>query len=261
MNVSWNTLSTYLKCPRMWKFMQDKVEYPQDSRNAILGIVIQKLFEEWYEGHHFWDKDVWLYENFDRVWYACQGEGKPTGGWAAYCRWEDKQQELACMLDAREQIAHLFNMIVKHRLLSNNAKSEHRFKADIGEGHGISGSIDFLIEKGDEIYLLDAKGTKYGLKYLDRRQLVYYKLGMVLEGGPRYLNAVTGWLIYRTERFEKIHVDEQELASMKQLCITSCKRMEAGDIGPKPGDSCKFCNWRRKCEITKRVGRNDNLFD
>lgn len=260
LTVSWNTLSTFLKCPRMWKFQDDRVEYPKDSRNAILGIVVQKLFEIWYNEKHYFEKDSWLYENFDRVWQECQGEGKATGGWGAYCPWEDKQQELACMEETRDQIAHMFNMVVKHKLLAKVAKSEYRFKADIEHGHRISGSIDFLIEKPDEILLLDAKGTKYGTKYLDRRQLVYYKLGMVLEGGDKYRDARTGWLIYRTEKFEEIHVDDAELLSLKTLCVQVCDRITNGDFTAKPGDSCKFCNWKRKCPVINKKGRNDELF-
>lgn len=258
--LSWNTLSTYLKCPLQFRFQKDKVEYPKDSRNAILGIVVQKLFELWINEGHFWDGSSWLYRNFDRVWAECQGEGKPTGGWGAWCPWEDKSQENKCMEDSREQIGNLFAMITEHKLLAKKMASEFRFKGALPTGDQVCGSIDFMLDKPTQKYVLDAKGTKYKTRYLDKRQLVYYKLGMVLEHGAEWQDAETAWLIYRNKLYERVLVSDADLDNMSDLCVQVCNDIRAEKFEPKLGESCRFCNWKGSCPAKNVGATNDSLF-
>lgn len=252
-HFSWNSLSKYLKCPRSYKFFIDKVESARDSRNAILGIVIQRLFEHWINDGYFWEKSQWLYTNFDAYW--------DTGCERNYCAWESKEQELKVKEDAREQIQHLFNMIVKHRLLAKKQKSEFRYCAKLNDDVEVGGSIDFLIEKPDVKYILDAKGTRYKNRYLEPKQLIYYKMGMIAAYGQEWMDAETAFLIYRAEMWEQVYSGQDKIEEMQELVIECARKVAAEHFECKPSkETCRFCDWQERCEYYNQPGRNDALF-
>lgn len=252
-HFSWNSLSKYLHCPRQYKFFIDKVESARDSRNAILGIVIQRLFEHWMNDGFFWEKSQWLYTNFDKFW----DEGCERN----HCAWENKDQELKTKEDAREQIQHMFNMIVKYRLLSKKMKSEFRFCAKLTDEVEIGGSIDFLIERPDAKFVLDAKGTRYKNKYLEPRQLIYYKLGMITQFGPEWQDAETAFLIYRNELWEQVYSGQDTIEEMRALVLDIARKVVSGQFECKPSKPvCRFCDWQDRCEYFNQPGRNDDLF-
>jgi CRISPR/Cas system-associated exonuclease Cas4 (RecB family) len=260
-SLSWNSLSAFLKCPLQLKFKIDKVEYPQDSRNAILGVVIQKLFELWINEEHFWDGPSWLHENAGRVWLLCQEGGKPTGGWASYCPWESMEQSHFVWEDCLLQIDNLFGMITEHQLLAKVQASEFKFNAKLPSGESIRGSIDFMLDGARGKYILDAKGTRYKNKYLDKRQLIFYKLGMVLEHGDAWREAETAWLIYRDKLYESVPVSDSDLKFMSDLCMSVYADIKAEKFDATPGDSCKFCDYKGTCPVLNTGRVNDKLFE
>jgi len=227
-------------CPlRYAGFKVAKIDTGSTSKhNAILGIVLQKLLEEYVNGGHLNARVgvEWLNANFNRVWLSClekdfvnwklgkenveylegelQGEDEDLEDYIQRSMSSNDTWYWDIYQETYELVPLFLHTMLKNNVCPTDLKSEFRYKAYIRDLRvWVYGSVDFYSRNEGLIY--DGKGTKHKTRFLDPQQLEWYKLGIENcrdEGYPR-INRMA-WLMIRDSAFNEVESGAVERRSL-----------------------------------------------
>lgn len=183
-----------------------------DKRNAIMGIVLQKVLEIFInEGHLIKGVGrVWLFENFDRIFLQCIKadrvawtdieDGESLDDYFERGKSNPDIDLNAVYKDTLSNLGNFAETIAENKLIARDLRSEVLIKAYIREARvWIYGGVDFVSLSKNLIF--DGKGTKHNTRYLDNDQLLWYRIGIRQMPEMNYTDCHrTGFLLIREKK-------------------------------------------------------------
>lgn len=222
-----------------------------NRKHAIMGQVIQKVWEETYE-RNLWERfatieklETFLLRVSDA--FLNQEYLRKNGPYDS--------DEYSEMIEVCRQGVSSYITTAKHYgIWGVRAKPELRMEADLGGGVIIGGRADFVFEPAEGGIILDGKNTKnpssvkndqlrwYALLYQHTYGVKPKKLGFVWYRYPfdeEKNQKGIKWVRY-TKKDEERLVEKAKRVHLK---------MHAGDFEPNPSEnSCSFCDYRSVCD-------------
>lgn len=219
--LSWSAFIQYENCGKQYNYQRvQKKEPPEpDSKhNAIIGSVVQRVYEDFYN-EEIWRKGPGtsdeLIKRTEKHYYDFLDEEYIDFN-DIKCRFSGPTEPLK---ECYEIVPKVLEGIKREQFLGPYAKSEIKFKERFGSDF-LFGYVDFIIRKQDgEVILLDGKSSKHREKYVDERQLYFYALLFYLR--YKKLPDKLGFFYYRFADQSDLAVDwiPVERAKVKRLKI------------------------------------------
>lgn len=249
---SYSSVKFFEKCPYAYKLHYvdrlKPIELPS-KYHAISGIVIQKVFENFYNdrwylkgvetSNHIHSKLPDIYNNTLSKNYVDWEQAPKTS------------EEL--FLEIKEQIAPSIKAIKENKLIGQKNQSEKRVKMFFHDNI-VQGSIDFVIQKDEELILLDGKDVKSEnkVKFLDSDQLFLYSV--LLANQIKQAPTKIGFLCWRLGRVEWVDFSIEQLKTFKEEFNNRVwairKAFKWNKFKPTPSaESCIFCPYKQQCEF------------
>ena len=257
--MDFSQLSLYKKCPLSykWKYIDRKV--PKEIPNyyyAFQGMVIQKLFELFYNESWYLKKDKCREYIFSRapdifaeVLKYC------TIDWHDRIAKKTKQQVYEAYL---EMIPIALATIKEHKLLGAYAKSEEKLQAFMDDKYTVlTAKMDFLIKNQNGINILDGKNTSNKSTYTkDPTQLYFYALVFYLRYNV-WPDKLAYWF-WRDGKVVYIDLDKDKVEALKVEIKDVLYKIFKKKFEPNPEyKSCLFCNYKEDCLYrTKKIAEN-----
>jgi len=290
MYISYSGFKLFSSCAyAFWHKYINKTEMdePEDKGGSLYGSVIGIIFEEFYNEELWRDpasvRDKLLRKVRPTVDKVIRDQTSPS--WDGKCgiiKWkgEGKGQNPRGMYadkeelidDVRKSIARGIDSIKFGRFLGPYARAEVKLD-QVVKGHKIAGRADFIIRRiapHKDLIILDGKGSKWGGKYVDPRQLYWYGMLYQLQHGR--LPDKLGFLYWRFTpprsidwvEFSQADTDQlledvlaaldsiEELsARIPDLDETDKMALAKGLFKPKANeDNCRFCEFATPSRCT-----------
>jgi hypothetical protein len=249
--LSYSGRKTYLGCPYKYELRyvrKDKVIF--DPRKAMLGNVIGKIFE-------------WFYER--RAW-ATSDPVQATTSWIDdACRviYEqehfDPQSDPAFVTLLRQDL-HRFvptgvEIIRAHELLTPQSVAELDLTVEYtSQKHDgltlkLGGRTDFRHLKSDKsVWLMDGKASKHREKYVDSEQLIWYAVQHYLKYHVAPTRLGFMFWCFPDDPIKWIAYDNQAMRASLDLTFAVAKKIRLKQFDPTPSGECHRCDYSSKCE-------------
>jgi CRISPR/Cas system-associated exonuclease Cas4 (RecB family) len=245
--ISYHSFTLLRQCRHRYylqKVALKEPSQPKDYRNAIYGIITQRLFEKFYVEEWFRAGQGAVQKLFDELPGVIreQLEANP-------CIWEHRSEVEVLERDCQAAIPIFIQTVKKERLIGESNEAEKEIFFNLTPMFTLSGRVDFLIKRKNLKVLLDGKGTKYGDKYLDRDQLVFYALIMFLQGLK--VADKHGFWFWRTGEILWQDITHDALENLLDRIKESLFFVQKGNFEATPSSkACKFCPYRGiDCEV------------
>lgn len=294
MYLSYSGFKNYESCPaNYWHTYINKTAPPEPDNgvNSLYGSIVGNVFESFY-ADRIWRHKDFLTRLVDLVEPSYRKAISSQRGSRVY-DWNDKRSNYpsldALLTDCRETIPSGVRMIKENSLLGPQAEAEMKLDSKFGP-HIVGGRADFVIRRippYNDTIILDGKGSRHGLKYVDGKPL---KKGKKVEGTQLkwyamlhkerigHLPDKLGYLLWKFyERDPEVFVgenalewvpfEESDISRLKHEVLTAMDRISASteslemasgkkrhhelreELFPaQAGDSCRFCSFVTLCE-------------
>jgi hypothetical protein len=247
MYVSYSGFKLFSSCAyAYWHQYVNKTELdePDDRSGSLYGSIIGIIFEDFYN-EEMWRDPSTVRENLsqkvrhttDKVirqetspsWRGAggvirwRGEGKDHNPKGMYSNKEELIE------DIRKSIPQGLKTIKFGRFLGPYARAEVRLD-QIVQGHKIGGRADFIIHRikpHNDIVIIDGKGSKWGGKYVDPRQLYWYGMLYQLQHGR--LPDKLGFLYWRfppPRSIDWVEFSEADTESLLEEVLSAIDKIE-----------------------------------
>lgn len=265
--MSWSAFKQYKRtCGKQYKYQRiDKKDPPKkDSRhNAIVGTVVQDVFEDFYNDElwrrkdntsqillertdkYFWEYLDNNYINFDDV----------------TCRYDSKTEPLK---ECLEIIPKTLEGIKREKFLGPYAKSEVNLKVRFGPKDFLVGYLDFVIRRAnDEVLIIDGKSSRHREKYVDEDQLYFYALMFYLR--YKTLPDKLGFLYYRfaddpEEAVDWLPVKKSKIKELKLEIEDAIYDIKQRKFPANPHYShCQWCQYEQICDERMAQKRDNRI--
>lgn len=267
MYLSYSGHKSYASCPKQyWHRYIDNTPAPAENGvNALYGSVVGVLFEWFYSRHLWMQKDVeehllsMVDETLDTTITKEQERGKVFNFAEKASNYKTKE---ALLSDIRATIPRGVQIIRQHRLLGADAAAEMKLDSWI-QGHRIGGRADFVmtrIKPHLDRIILDGKGSRHLMKYVDPWQLKWY----AMLWREKFITPPDklGFLLWRAEPADSIEwvpFTSRELDELRASVVQTAQKIEEGKAllasasqadAPKvvlqlfpaaPSSECRFC--------------------
>lgn len=244
--LSFSKYSTYLGCPRQYKYQVDRVTppAPESKYFALYGILIQKFFEDYT--NTLLPKNIVINENtvrnvLEKRWQELLKK--------EYVNWNDPWVRETPSQIFEEAFSDILENIATFDFWPNT-RSEVTYKINLrNSGDVLNGRIDFirtLPEGGVE--LLDGKSTKH-LDRVDPEQLLFYALMFFLR--HKQLPKRLGFLFYRYKIIKYIDFNKDILIAFKNklaLAKKAIKLDRAFEAKVLLSKRCQWCSYKLLCK-------------
>lgn len=260
--LSYSQLSQYKTCPKQYDYDRvSETEPPvRESRhNAIIGTVVQRVFEDFYNDE-IWRRESGVLEELqDRGDQYFQEflDNNYVNFDDVTCRFDGPSEVLS---EIREIIPKSIKGIQRETLIGPYAQSELEIKTSLGSDQLI-GYLDFVIRQAapsDEpggsgtLMILDGKTSRHREEYVEEDQLHFYALLFCL----RYhkLPDKMGFFYYRfaddpEQAIQWVPVEKEEVFRMKQEAKRVIGEVKSREFEARPKYShCQWCQWEEICE-------------
>lgn len=179
MYLSFSGHKAYQECPKQyWHRYVDKTQVPPDNCvNSLYGSTIGVLFEYFYRDELWRRADC--AEELERLVepvfkQVVRDQRNSIVDWADPKANYNRQEDL--LNDVRSSIPRALRTLREHRFVSEEAGAEVVLDSVFGQ-HKIGGRADFIVRryhpfKGKAV--LDGKGSKWGMKYVEPSQVLWY---------------------------------------------------------------------------------------
>ena len=233
---------------------------PEDKYNAVLGIVMARVFERFYNeelwrlkdkvhDHLLVGRDSVLQQEWDRVlkwnrvdwsverWVHAESRRRPVGPKEVFD-------------ECKEFIALSLKAISQHKLLGTYARAEVPLETRMGK-YILYGKVDLVLRRNDTgLTLLDGKSSKHREKYVHKDQLNFYALLYLLK-----FNKLPDRLMFHYYRFDgelatdEFPVDKLAIKRLRDEIVESLAAIERGEFDANPvAKHCQWCPYEEECE-------------
>lgn len=240
-NISYHTYAMLRLCRYRYQLSvvdKKKPAMPEDNRNAIFGHITQRLFEHFYVQEWFRLGKGATQKLYDEL-PATMREQLAKNP----CLWEHRSEIELLERDCQDAIPKFIKAVREYALIGEKNQSEVSLCYPISKEFNITGRADFLIHKGKDLILLDGKGTKYGDKYLDEDQLLYY--GVIFRQLKMRRPTRAGFWLWREANIKWIDFSEERLEELYTKIKEVLFFVQKRDFGANPSTkACKFCPYQ-----------------
>jgi hypothetical protein len=300
MFLSYSGWKLYDGCPRAYMYQyvtKPALPMPENKVNALFGTIVGKTFEIFFE------KTLWKrpgHEEFmltlgekllDRELNELVAAARNTAEeikadpeeWARNAiRWKGNGEgqdpkanyvsREALLDDIKTAIPRGIEIVRQHGLTGAAAYAELKLDAQIGD-HTYVGRADFVIaHENKERHILDGKGSRWGDKFLDETQLVWYS--MLWRERTKRLPDRVGFILWRKEpdkAMSWVSLSAAEVDGLRAHLLEVVETIETGRVRlslattpeakealgnewfpPHPGPThCKLCKYLQICPTGK----------
>ena len=257
---------TYTQCPRHYKFDADRTEptKPDNRYYAVRGIVMQKFFELYANGHYPKNQDMGFSQvkKFLKPFYDRELTYNHVDWRAPMCK-KDKEGLL-------EEICEIIvQNLERLDLYASGVRSEVKYVVTLKNGDELVGKLDFEKDYPDgEVAILDGKSTATLNKNIDVEQLLFYAWLYRAKHGK--LPGKLGFVYYQLVQLDWKTFDELDVIKAVRSVLASLEAARNDTIfAPKPcATACKYCPFMDKCpegqaskDSRKRGSRDAGLED
>lgn len=247
----------YKKCPQSykWKYIEDrKPKKPANYYYALPGIVIQKLFEHFYNDAWFLKKGACREFMYSKAPEIYEGTLKWLNvDWQSRIAKKTKHEVYQEFLD---MIGKNLDVIKEHKLLGQLAKSEYKIRTHLDKNKYIilTSKIDFLLKNHLGLQILDGKATSNKKNYLDDPTQLYFYAMMYYFKFKKYPDKIGYWF-WRTAEIKYVDLDLDKVEEIKEGIQKSLYDIYKKRFPAKPEyKTCLFCNYADEClERTKDI--------
>lgn len=254
-NFDFSRYNTYKKCPLFykWKYIDGRLpKTPPNMYYALPGIVIQKIFEYFYNNQWYlkraacrefmYNKAPEIYENTLKY---------------CYVNWNDpisKKTKHQVFEEILEMIGKNLDVIKEKKLLGSVSKSEFTIISHFDENKYVTlkSKVDFYIHNQDGIQILDGKNTSNKTNYLkDPSQLYFYAM-MHNFKYKRYPDKIGYWF-WRQNSITYIDFNKEIISNLQQDIKDTLYKIYKNNFEAKPDYStCLFCDYKDECFDRKK---------
>jgi CRISPR/Cas system-associated exonuclease Cas4 (RecB family) len=251
--LTYSSYSQYKTCPKQYDYDRVTQKEPptrSSQHNAIVGHVLQSVFEDFYNDTLYKEDDVLQtlkdrasghfqtfmeekYVDFNDVTSPYDSKGEP---------WNEIMNTIPKVLQG----------IKRESLLGPVARSEVEIEEDHGE-NTLYGYIDFIIKKPDgSVYLIDGKSSKHREENVDVEQLFFYNILFYKKYG--HMPDRSGFFYYRfaddpEKAFDWVTVDKQAMDETVSSINEVFEGIRSCDFEATPKAKwCQWCPWNSICD-------------
>ena len=246
----------YKKCPQSyyWKYEENRVpKTPPNLYYALPGIVIQKLFEHFYNDCWYLKRAAcreFMYNKAPEIYEKTLKY--TTVDWQSKIAKKTKQQVFDELLD---MIGRNLDVIKDKKLLGPIAKSEYKLQSYFESNKYVllTSKVDFLIKNAtDGLMILDGKATSNKNNYLKNpEQLYFYAMIYKFKHGV-YPDKIGYWF-WRTGELVFVPFDESNIEKLKEDMKDVLYKIYKKKFAATPEYStCLFCNYQEECLDRKK---------
>jgi hypothetical protein len=252
--LSYSGRKTYQICPLRYHFsyiLKDKTG--RDPRRAMLGNVIGKVFE-W-----FYDRRVW--GTVDPTFTAVSYIDDATRVIFEQEKFDAASDPAFCSLlrqDLLKYVPEGVEVIRNHELISTNSQAELNLEVEYTSAkHGmtlkIGGRTDFSHLKGDKtVWLMDGKASKHREKYVDAEQLIWYAVQHYLKYHVAPVRLGFIFWCFPEDPIKWISYDNNAIRASLDRTFEVAKKIQLKQFDPTPSGECHKCDFLNKCEEGQR---------
>ena len=247
--------NTYKKCPQLYKWQYIENRLPKTPPNyyyAFPGIVIQKIFELFYNNEWFLKKSEcreFMYKQAAEIYTNTLKY--TTVDWNSKIAKKDKSQVYEELLSL---IGKNLDVIKEKKLIGKFARSEYKIQSFFEDNKYVilTSKLDFMIHNKDGMQILDGKLTNSKANYLKNpAQLFFYAMIYKIKYG-KYPDKIGFWF-WRDGQIVYIDIDDTKIEELKEdikKCLYSIYKQK---FEPTPEyQSCLFCNYKDECLDRKK---------
>jgi hypothetical protein len=245
----------YKKCPLAykWKYVDRKIpQKPPNMYYALPGIVIQKIFEHFYNDEWFLKRSAcreFMYNKAPEIY-------EKTLKWC-YVDWHSdiaKKTKHEVYDEFLEMIGKNLEVVKEYQLLSNLAKSEHKIISFFEKNKYVrlTSKIDFFIKNKDGLIILDGKATSNKKNYLDDPAQLYFYAMMCKFKYKRYPDKIGYWW-WRDAKISYVDFDEEKIEHLKEDMKDVLYKIYKQKFEATPEyKACLFCDYQDECYDRKK---------
>lgn len=263
--LSYSGRKAYLICPKRYKLRYiDGILIPSDPENTIFGATIGKIFE-W-----FYNNRLWLSDAHAAVISAIEPAIEDITSDKKFdpMSHPDFMRELRA--DLHEFVPAGLETIRKHGLLSINSRAEVKlhvthYNPKFGLTLRLGGYADFVHIDGEQVWILDGKGSKWREQYIDIEQVIWYAVQFYLKFhiAPTRL----GFIHWRfpEDPVQWVMYDEQSIRNSLNETFQVARNIKSGLFDAKTSGECRLCSHKDDCKegkqylATRRVEANGRI--
>lgn len=247
--LSYSGRHSYLVCPRQyWFSYEEKDKTRIDVRSSLFGTVIGTVFEWFYE------KRVWSLQNVTASTLAMV---EPAMEMAFRTEGFSPESDPVFVATLREELAEYvpkgIETIRTNKFLTEYSKAEVDLTVTYrSDEHDLAvkmgGRADFVHGYGDNVWILDGKGSKHREKYVDSEQVIWYALLHYLRF--RVAPSRIGFVYWKfpDDPVQWVDYDVQSFRDSIAKTFDVAQKIQAKIFNPLLSEKCKLCNYRDKCE-------------
>lgn len=250
MKISYSSFRRYIDCPRKYKWMQDRVDPPEEQSKyfALYGLLIEKFFEHLSNQHYKNNPNLTpkqVRTLMKQQWHFILDDN--------YVDWDEPW--------CKESSEDIFDSAVEDAIkcmaemdFFKNTKSEVVFETVLKKSKDIlTGRLDFVfITEDNKVEILDGKGTKKVETNVDIDQLYFYALLYLVR--YKRLPDKLGFVYYRYQMTQYVDFDMDTIMAFKNK-LAVVKRAIKNDTTWEPkvkiSKQCKWCPYQLICDAFK----------
>lgn len=249
--LSYSGRKIYLTCPKKYKHRYIDNLVPEfNPQNVMFGSVIGRIFELFYE------KRLWMAPDVDqRMLSLIEPITAEIAKEKKFDPAADPQFTRQLSTDLERYVPAGMQTIRKHRLLFLDSRAEVKLNV-VHQMEGlrfmIGGRADFIHRDGDEIWILDGKGSKYREKYIDIEQVIWYAVQFYLKYHvvPTRLGFIH-WM-FPEDPLQWVMFDADTLRGSLNKTYRSIQKIRNKEFDPKPSNECERCDYKDSCKEGKQ---------
>ena len=249
-NFDFSQYDLYKKCPQSykWKYIENrKPKTPPNFYYALPGVVIQKIFEYFYNKEWFRKRAAcreFMYSQAPEIFNKTLGY--MTVNWTDKIAKKTKSDVYDEFL---EMIGRNLDVIKEHKLLGKFAKSEFKIIQFFGNNKHVqlTSKIDFLIHNHLGMQILDGKATSNKSSYIKNPAQLFFYAMMYKYQYKKYPDK-TGYWFYRTGEIHYIDFTDSDIEALQEDMKDVLYKIYKKKFDATPEYSaCLFCNYKDEC--------------
>jgi len=249
-NFDYSKFDLYKKCPQSykWKYVEfKKPKAPPNRYYALIGIVIQKMFELFYNNEWYLKRSAcreFMYSKAPEIY-------EDTLKWC-HVDWQAKiakKSKHVIYDEFLEMIGKNLDVVKEKKLLGKYAKSEVKLTSYFEKNNYVvlTSKVDFIIHNQEGIQILDGKATSNKKGYLDNPAQLYFYAMMHHFKYKTYPDKIGFWF-YKTGEIVYVDFTPEKVEELKENLKDVLYKIYKKKFEATPSYStCLFCDYRDEC--------------